>query len=177
LARKVAMDFALKSSGGQSVILELTTVNFDDSFAKFIASFGFPEENGVFFPVDICKFSRFQSEQEVLFPPFYPIKIKEVFNETCCNKSYTKIIAETPYSVSVAGKDFIKNILKGETKETDWNETYVESLFELIQKKVVDKLSIVKLEINKNKKIQEFIQNKLKDGFQISKILIGKHFT
>jgi hypothetical protein len=174
LDKDKTIEFALRNKGENFVILEMTTVNFDDSFAQFIADFGFPEENGVFFPADISKYSAFPSEKEVLFPPFYPMKILDVFNETADNKSYSKIVAETPYSVSVAGKDLVKKIFKGETQENEWNEAYVESLFDLIHKKVVDKLSIVKLGINENKKMQEFIEKELKGDLQISKILIGK---
>ena len=61
-----------------------------------------------FSPVDINQFSSFPEEKEVLFPPFYPIRIINVLQE----ENYYRIIALAPTCVNIAGKDFLSQVTK-----------------------------------------------------------------
>ena len=45
-----AIKFTLMATQGLKTLFEIQIVDFDEAFAKFITDFGFPEENGVFFP-------------------------------------------------------------------------------------------------------------------------------
>ena len=103
-----AIKFTLMAPHGLKTLFEIQIVDFDESFAKFINDFGFPEENGVFFPVDINQYSCYPQEKEVLFPPFYPIRIINVQHM----EGYYKIIAHSPSCVNAAGKDFLSNTRK-----------------------------------------------------------------
>eukprot|EP01022_Parablepharisma_sp_SALTPOND_P025303 TRINITY_DN585_c0_g1_i2.p1 TRINITY_DN585_c0_g1~~TRINITY_DN585_c0_g1_i2.p1 ORF type:complete len:522 (-),score=68.21 TRINITY_DN585_c0_g1_i2:374-1939(-) len=133
-------------------IFEITLVDLDEEFDKFITEFKFPEENGVFFPVDISEKSYFSKEKEVLFPPFYPMKIVKVCEVKINGKSYKKVIAEAPFSVCVAGKGWSNNFLKKFADNMEWNKIYLEKIAELIEKNVMDKLSIGNLSIQMNSK-------------------------
>ncbi len=151
-AKEVAMRFAkLGGKGDSSTLMEVRLVDFDDSFARFVSDFRFPEENGVFFPVDISAQSEFADESEVLFPPFYPVRVLEVSEEVINGETFDKIVVEAPYCVNIAGKDSTANYLKNVSKNQDWNKAYLDSITSLCKRRIIDKLSVVKLGILKYK--------------------------
>ena len=45
--------------------------------------------NGIYYPVDIKKYSVLEEEEEVLFPPLYPIIIKNITQSTSADKMLT----------------------------------------------------------------------------------------
>lgn len=132
-----AMEFASWGCKDTATVMEITLVDFDDLFLNFLKDFEFPEENGVFFPVDISEFSEYPKEKEVLFPPFYPIRILDVIKYV----RGTKIIAEAPFSVSVAGKDWIINAFKNRNLDKHLERSYIEEILDFVKKEVIDNLS------------------------------------
>ncbi len=149
LEEEFAFRFANMSKKGAPAIFEIRLVDFDKSFADFIAGFGFPEENGVFFPADISEYSVYPVEREVLFPPFYPIRIVAIQKVKNKRNVYDKIVAEAPYCVNITGKNFWGRFHKGESHDMNWSKDYLESMLKLVAKGVLNKLSIVKLRILK----------------------------
>ncbi len=147
LNRDVAVTFANNGgSGGESTLLEIRLVECDEGYVRFIKGFGFPEENGVLFPVNISEFSVYNSEQEVLFPPFYPMKIVDVGSETVAGRTYSKIVAETPNCVNISGKNQLNNMLKAQSSDVDWKRQYIDSMLRLSERRIIDKLSLVNLD-------------------------------
>lgn len=147
LTREVAVAFANNGgTGEESTLLEIRLVECDEGYIRFIKGFGFPEENGVFFPVNISEFSAYNSEKEVLFPPFYPMRIVNVCTESFEGKTYSKIMAETPSCVNISGKNRFNNILKAQTTDVDWKKQYIDSMLRLGEKRIIDKLSLVNLD-------------------------------
>ncbi len=140
LNQKKAMTFAREGQQAGATILQINLVDFNQEFADFVAQFEFPEENGVYFPISIAKFSQEKDEEEVLFPPFYPLKIIEVKVD-----SYCYITAEAPYYVNMAGKSAISNMYKEMPRNADDAKEYLNSLIKLVRQKLIDKISVVKL--------------------------------
>ncbi len=146
LDKKVAVEFANHGSGaGASTLLEMRLVECDDSYVRFIRDFEFPEENGVYFPVNISEFSVYSTEREVLFPPFYPIKIIDVDEETVDGQTYSRILAEVPNCVNISGKSRLSNMLKVQSSDVDWGKEYLDSMLRLSEHRIVDKLSLVNM--------------------------------
>eukprot|EP01022_Parablepharisma_sp_SALTPOND_P025304 TRINITY_DN585_c0_g1_i3.p1 TRINITY_DN585_c0_g1~~TRINITY_DN585_c0_g1_i3.p1 ORF type:complete len:457 (-),score=69.19 TRINITY_DN585_c0_g1_i3:374-1744(-) len=146
------IEMATKFARDNATIFEITLVDLDEKFDKLITEFEFPEENGVFFPVDISGKSRIIGEEEVLFPPFYPMKIVDVYEDKINGKPYKKVIAEAPFSVCVAEKVWRGNLHRDDTNDMIWKKIYLEKTAELIEKNVMDKLSIGNLSIQMNSK-------------------------
>lgn len=167
---ETAMRFMNMGTNFAATLMELTLTDFDESFNSFIMEFGFPEENGVFFPVDIAKFSEYEGEKEVLFPPFYPIKILDIQTVAGDNGApYNKIVISAPFCVNIAGtkvKDWRV------TTDFDWKHVYLESMLELAEKGIIDKLSIDRLEIAKNPVIFQRLCDTIKHGAQFRHLLI-----
>ena len=163
-----AIEFTMRAPQGIKTLYEISLVPFDESFSNFINDFGFPEENGVFFPVDISKVSVYDDEKEVLFPPFYPIKIINVRQE----EEYCKIIAQAPSLVSIAGKDFtfyLNKIDKGKISGKHYNE----DILDLTSKKIIDKLSLVNSEkLRDNPEFFDKLLKEIKIGDHIQKIIL-----
>ncbi len=150
LDKKVALEFAKKGSGvGTSTVLEMKLVECDESYVRFVRDFEFPEENGVYFPVDVSEFSIYAGEKEVLFPPFYPVKIVDVGDETVDGRTYSRILAEVPNCVNISGKNRLNNILKAQTSDVDWGKEYLDSMLRLSSRRIVDKLSLVNLNLSR----------------------------
>ncbi len=157
---KKARKFVKTSGKGTSTELHVTLVPFEDSFADFLTEFHFPEENGVYFPVDISTFGD-RDTDEVVFPPFYPLRITKVVpvHGACI------IQAQAPYYVNLAGKDARASVFKEMPKSSEGAKAYLESILRLSGKKVMDKISVgtsthrawvVKLEMIRNGQFDQF---------------------
>eukprot|EP01022_Parablepharisma_sp_SALTPOND_P025305 TRINITY_DN585_c0_g2_i1.p1 TRINITY_DN585_c0_g2~~TRINITY_DN585_c0_g2_i1.p1 ORF type:complete len:472 (-),score=47.62 TRINITY_DN585_c0_g2_i1:1533-2948(-) len=133
---------ATKFAHEDATIFEITLVDIDKVFDKFINDFGLTEKNGVFFPVDIGSQSCYPNEKEVVFPPFYPMKIIDVCEDKINGKLYKKVIVEAPFSVCTGKNKFLEHYCKRARKDMKWNETSLEKFVELIEKKVINKLTI-----------------------------------
>ncbi len=130
--------FAWNESAKDNVVLKIQMVEPSEEYNSVIEQLGFPEENGVFFPVNISKLSAHPEESEVLFPPFYPLRIIKVdTSATPCT-----IVAQAPYCVNVAGKDWISVVRKSYSKEDIWNKAYLDTVLRLAKDKIISKLSI-----------------------------------
>ncbi len=167
MSREVAVGFADNGGNGKgaSTVLEIRLVECDSSYLSFIKRFGFPEENGVFFPVNISEYSAYNNEKEVLFPPFYPMKIIDVGTEVIDGKTYSKIVAETPTCVNISGKSRLNNVLKAQTTDIDWKKQYIDSMLRLSERRIVSKLSLVNLDFMNYEGVLSRVMKLVKDGY------------
>ena len=117
-----------------------------DSLRVLAKKLDFPEEIAVFFPVDISEYSIFHKQREVLFPPFYPIKIVDFKEEEPGPQEHVgkvRFFLETPSSVCVLGKNMKDKAGSGEDSGDDeGNKAYLNALFSLIKDQAIDKLCI-----------------------------------
>ncbi len=96
----------LKGDKPGATIIKITFVEPRDEFCDFVKQFEFPEENGILFPVGVSHLSEFAGEKEVLFPPFYPVKIVGTIRDEGAGNV---IYAEAPYSVCSMNDDLVKD--------------------------------------------------------------------
>eukprot|EP01022_Parablepharisma_sp_SALTPOND_P013123 TRINITY_DN1731_c0_g1_i1.p1 TRINITY_DN1731_c0_g1~~TRINITY_DN1731_c0_g1_i1.p1 ORF type:complete len:715 (-),score=60.93 TRINITY_DN1731_c0_g1_i1:6570-8714(-) len=145
-------------------VMEITITEHSEEFNEKIKHLGFPEENGVFFPIDISSYSIRPSEAEILFPPFYPIKIIEVRPK--------QIIAQAPCCVNVAGKDWESNIRKAYSTENVWNKAYLQTVLRFVKTGLTDKLSIVKMDILQHHKMFDKLLEVIKREIRIQTVIL-----
>ncbi len=122
----------------ENVVMKIQLVEPSEEYNEVIERLGFPEENGVFFPVNIAKISMTPEEAEVVFPPFYPFRVTKVDTSSVPNV----IWAQTPYCVNVAGLDWISVVRKSYSREENWNKAYLDTVLALAKNRVITKLSI-----------------------------------
>ena len=77
--------------GTRKVLMEIDLVSDQNIFLDLMKRFTEEKEiyNGIYFPVDIKKYSEYEDEEEVLFPPLYPIIIQKITQSTDADKMLT----------------------------------------------------------------------------------------
>ena len=92
--------------------------------------------NGVYYPVDIHKYSKIKKEKEILFPPFYPIRILGV--STTDNIKYN-IQIEAPIYINTG--DVSKSAWKQDMNQT-LSRTYCQKLCKVISFNFIRKVDL-----------------------------------
>lgn len=117
----------------------LMTIELTDSiqeFADYLAKFDFIEDCGVFYPTNIAKYSKYEVEEEVLFPPFYPFKVVSVAEEGA--RWNIKLVVPTHVCLATnkefQNKSLKFNMFRGKPEE------YIKKLCELVRAGLSDDL-------------------------------------
>ena len=98
--------------------------------------------NGYYSPVDIHELSAFPGEREILFPPFYPIKIEEITPPDLHPDSIFHIVLLVPTYINI-GKGG-KFTWKWGYKMTEMVNAYVERLAILVENEQMTKVNLSK---------------------------------
>ena len=93
-AEEKAKEFILEEpigEGMRKVLMQIDLVSDQNIFLDLMKRFTQEEEiyNGIYYPVDIKKYSVYEKEEEVLFPPLYPIIIQKITQSTSSDKMLT----------------------------------------------------------------------------------------
>ena len=77
--------------GTRKVLMQIDLVSDQNIFLDLMKRFTEEKEiyNGIYYPVDIKKYSVYEEEEEVLFPPLYPIIIQKITQSTNADKMLT----------------------------------------------------------------------------------------
>ena len=77
--------------GTRKVLMQIDLVSDQNIFLDLMKRFTEEKEiyNGIYYPVDIKKYSVYKKEEEVLFPPLYPIIIQKITQSTSADKMLT----------------------------------------------------------------------------------------
>ena len=77
--------------GTRKVLMQIDLVSDQNIFLDLMKRFTEEKEiyNGIYYPVDIKKYAVFEEEEEVLFPPLYPIIIQKITQSTDAGKMLT----------------------------------------------------------------------------------------
>ncbi len=124
-------------AGSFAVFISIELTDDIEQFNDYLSKFDFIEDCGVFYPTNIAKYSQYQSEEEVLFPPFYPFKVAKVVRASDGSRCDIKLIAPTRVCLSMSriywGKvrDFCGKVVQ---------EEYTRKLCELVKRGLSDDL-------------------------------------
>ena len=77
--------------GTRKVLMQIDLVSDQSIFLDLMKRFTEEKEiyNGIYYPVDIKKYDVYEDEEEVLFPPLYPIIIQKITQSTSADKMLT----------------------------------------------------------------------------------------
>ena len=89
-------------------------------------------------PVDIHKLSAYPREKEILFPPFYPIRIQEITHED--GIFHIVLIVPTYIIINDMGQHILRNCRQ--TMTSFMIDAYIERLAILMEKRMVAKVDL-----------------------------------
>ncbi|MDR3548335.1 MAG: hypothetical protein P4M11_08755 [Candidatus Pacebacteria bacterium] len=147
----------------ETLLLEITLVDYDDGFEDGMRAFGAAVEDGVFFPVSLAQNSVSPYEREVLFPPFYPVKIAGVGTELVGGRARQKLELRAPKCVHVTGRVRLDKVHQ-QAYSSDWKKGYVETMLQLCERKIVTRLSLVDMDFMKEESTFARVMGLVKSG-------------
>lgn len=166
---KSAIEFAENNPHVCTTLLEIHLEECDKKFEDFMKEFGFPEENGVLFPIEIVQSPDSNLKGELILPPFYPVEIKDIKNE----EKFHRIILRAPIFVNIAERDWTSKFYKEYSENLEWERSYTEQLSELAAKKAIDKISLVKMQILKKQEVFVEFLKKISTGQVLTQLTFG----
>lgn len=138
LNRETPERFMTKAGmGAFPIFISIELTDDIDPFNDYLSKFAFIEDCGLFYPTNISKFSQYQNEEEVLFPPFYPFKVTNVNRAADGSRVDIKLLAPTHVCLSV-NKIFWSKARDDSNKRAQ--EEYTRKLCELVSRGLSDDL-------------------------------------
>ena len=97
--------------------------------------------NGYYSPVDIHKLSAYPDEREILFPPFYPIRILEITLPHLHPEGIFHIVLLVPTYINI-GKEYGYTFKRSFNMTEEMARAYVQRLTILLEKEQMTKVDL-----------------------------------